>query len=578
MKRSVAHVVLGLDAGGLEALVCSLLAAPELAGRRSLVACLDAPGALAARARGGGAEVVLLPRRRGADPLLVLRLAAWLRRQGVGVLHTHSLDPMFHGGLAARLAGVPVRVHTQHNVMLAGYGPLDRLKFSLAARACTAVVSVSDEVDRHVAAAGVAARKRAVVLNGVDVAALGSAPGARGGAVEDGPIVGTVARLVPEKGQQRLLEAFARLRQEHPRARLVIAGDGPLRPQLAAEARRLAVDPAVSFLGFQEQVPQVLAGLDIFALSSLTEGIPLALLEAMGSGLPVVATAVGGVPEVVVDGESGLLVPPDDAAALALALSRLARDAGLRERLGAAARRRVLERFSLSAAARAYARIYDGSPEAGPVKSLLKAGLLRRLPSRWLAWRARPGRRDIALTFDDGPDEAFTPRLLDLLAALRVRGTFFLVGEKVERHPELARRIVAEGHELGNHSYTHAEFGSLSLRQADEEIRRTQQAIERIQGRPCRWFRPPKGKLCAASLLGAWRRRLTVLMWSSDLKDFRAGSPQEILDAEIVRPFRDGDVVLYHGNSAASLAALPGLVSRACRGGRRAVTVSGLLG
>jgi len=578
MKRTVAHVVLGLDAGGLEALVCGLLAAPELAGRRSLVACLDAPGALAERARRAGAEVVRLPRRRGADPALVLRLARWLRRERVGVLHTHSLDPLCYGALAAFLARVPVRVHTQHNVMLAGYGAAERLKFSLGARACTTMVSVSDEVDRLVGAAGVPARKRAVVRNGVDPEGPPAPRAPRARREETGPVVGTVARLAPEKDQHRLLEAFALLRREHPGARLVLAGDGPLRAELEARARELSIDPAVTFLGFRERVADVLSGLDIFALSSRTEGVPLALLEAMAAGLPVVATAVGGVPEVVVDGESGLLVPPADAEALAGALGRLARDRPLAERLGAAARRRVRERFSLAATARVYARLYDQVPAAGPLKSLLKAGVLRRLPARWLAWRGRPGRSEIALTFDDGPDPTFTPPLLDLLAAHRVRGTFFVVGERVERHPELARRIVAEGHELGNHSYTHPEFDSLSLRQADAEIRRTQEAIERIQGRRCRWFRPPKGKLCAASLAGAWRRRLTVLMWSSDLKDFRATAPHEILDAEVVRPLRDGDIVLYHGNSAASLAALPELISRACRGGRRAVTVSGLLG
>jgi glycosyltransferase involved in cell wall biosynthesis/peptidoglycan/xylan/chitin deacetylase (PgdA/CDA1 family) len=580
MKRTVAHVVLSLEAGGLEALVCSLVETPRLSRRRTLVACLDSTGALAERARRAGAEIVRLKRGRGLDLPLVLRLARWLRRERVGVLHTHSLDPLLYGGLAGLLAGVPVRVHTQHNVMLKDYGATERFKFRLGARACTKIVSVSEEVDRRVAALRVPARKRAVILNGVDADAFASAawPAVEALAGRPSLVIGTVARLAPEKGLLRLIEAFARLRSARADVRLLIAGEGPERPSLEALTRRLALDESVTFLGFQEHVAGVLARLDVFALSSLTEGIPLALLEAMGRGLPVVATRVGGVPEVVVEEESGLLVPADDSAALAAALGRLAGDPELRVRLGAAAATRVRQHFSLEATARAYERLYDETAEEGRIKGLLKAKALQRLPARWLAWRGRPEARSIALTFDDGPDAVFTPKLLDVLARHRVRGTFFLVGERVTEHPDLVRRIVAEGHELGNHSFTHPEFGRISLKQADEEIERTQRVLEEIQGHPCRWFRPPKGKLCSASLLGAWRRRLTVLMWSADLKDFRATEPEQILDAEVVRPFRDGDVVLYHGNSDASLTALPQLIGRALRDGRRAVTVSGLLG
>jgi peptidoglycan/xylan/chitin deacetylase (PgdA/CDA1 family) len=315
----------------------------------------------------------------------------------------------------------------------------------------------------------------------------------------------------------------------------------------------------------------------VFVLPSLTEGIPLALLEAMAARLPVVATAVGGVPEVVVHGESGILVPPGDSAALGDALTALLAQPERRARLAEQAQRRVGERFGLEAMARAYRRLYFAEPPERRWKRAGKA-MLRRLPRRWLLWRGNGARAEIALTFDDGPDPRFTPQILDLLRRYGVRATFFVVGERALAHPSLVRRIVAEGHEIGSHSHTHPDFARLSWREARAEIAGARAAIEQLQGGPCRLFRPPRGKLCWQSLAGAWRDGLTVVMWSVDLKDFRAETPAAILDFLAARPLRAGDVVLYHETNAAALAALPGLIEAALAESRRAVPVSRLIG
>jgi glycosyltransferase involved in cell wall biosynthesis len=167
-----------------------------------------------------------------------------------------------------------------------------------------------------------------------------------------------VARLAPEKGIPVLLEAFAPLAHERPDLQLVIVGDGRERGELERLAQRLHIEHAVEFLGYQDAVESILVTLDLFVLPSLTEGIPLALLEAMGAGLPAVATAVGGVPEVIENGVSGVLVPPNDPLALRTAISSLLEHPDDRARIGANAVRRVQEKFGLAAAAAAYWDVY----------------------------------------------------------------------------------------------------------------------------------------------------------------------------------------------------------------------------
>jgi glycosyltransferase involved in cell wall biosynthesis len=295
---------------------------------------------------------------------LVLKLLAFFRREKVDVVHTHSLDPMLYGGLAAWLAQVPVRIHTQHNTLLRNFGLKDRIKFRIAARLFNRIVAVSDETNRVLQMYGVPASRRITILNSIDEGRY--APTASHFSRQtrserrDRTVVriGVVARLAPEKGIPVLLEAFAPLAHERPDLQLVIVGDGRERGELERLAQRLHIEHAVEFLGYQDAVESILVTFDLFVLPSLTEGIPLALLEAMGAGLPAVATAVGGVPEVIENGVSGVLVPPNDPLALRTAISSLLEHPDDRARIGANAVRRVQEKFGLAAAAAAYWDVY----------------------------------------------------------------------------------------------------------------------------------------------------------------------------------------------------------------------------
>jgi glycosyltransferase involved in cell wall biosynthesis/peptidoglycan/xylan/chitin deacetylase (PgdA/CDA1 family) len=571
---NVAHVLLSLKPGGLERLVVSLAAAEPTRDLVTLVCCLDEVGELGPAIQAAGGTVVLERRRPGFDLRLVWRLARLLRQHSVSAVHTHSLDPMFYGGLAAMLARVPVRVHTQHNTFLASWSPWERLKFRVASLFMTRIVAVSHQTHQLALCCGAPGRRVRTVLNGIDCAAL-ERPPRRVERPDSSLVIGTVARLSPEKGIHHLLAAFDAANRCANQLRLRIAGDGPERPRLEALAAQLESAPRIQFLGYRGDVGSVLDGLDLFVLPSLTEGIPLALLEAMAAGVPVIAAEVGGVPEVVTHLENGYLVPAGDTGALAGAITTLTRDSSLRATLAKNARERVRRDFSLSAMARAYRDIYTDRPETAFKRS--GKALLRRLPRQLMLWRGSITDRRIAITFDDGPDPEYTPQVLDILRHYGATATFFLIGKNAEQHSALVERILAGGHELGNHSFEHAEFDRLSWSRATEEIERTQSLLERIQGKPCRIFRPPKGRLCAASLLPAWRNWLTVVMWSVDLKDFRALSAPEITAALGPRGISPGDVVLYHGNSRPAIEALPEVLHRARAAGGRFAPVSELL-
>ena len=199
------------------------------------------------------------------------------------------------------------------------------------------------------------------------------------------------------------------------------------------------------------------------------------------------------------------------------------------------------------------------------------------LPRRWMLWKGKGNKCEIAITFDDGPDPIYTPQILGILKIHGVKATFFLVGEKIAMHTELVARIIADGHEVGNHSYTHPWFDRLSWKEAMAEIEKTQSLIQVITGRPCRLFRPPFGKLCLISVFGAWVANLTCTMWNVDLKDFQANSAGEILAALKCQPLQPGDVLLYHGTNPHALKALPDILETIGRQKMQPVQISRML-
>jgi glycosyltransferase involved in cell wall biosynthesis len=366
---AIGHVVLSLDVGGLERVVANLARAQRDAGARVVVYCLDRAGDLAAPLPGAGIAVRTVGRRRsGFDPSAVVRLWRMLRADHVGIVHCHNHGALVYGSLAARLVRRTPVVYTVHGAHTSSRRATARfLKLGLVRE----VVFVSAHAREIARVAGLAGDAHVhTVVNGVDVDAFARA-GEGGRRVREelgipasAPVCGIVARLTPAKDHATLLEAVARLRAAVPGVHCLVVGDGELRDELAARSRALGLEGSVHFTGARENVADYLAAMDVFVLSSVTEGLAMTLLEAMAAARPVVATAVGGNPEAVEDGRTGTVVPAKDPEALAGAVRSFLADPEAAATVGAAGRQRARERFSLEAMARRYAAIYGAAGAA----------------------------------------------------------------------------------------------------------------------------------------------------------------------------------------------------------------------
>jgi len=271
------------------------------------------------------------------------------------VLHMHNETALFYGALAGLLARVPMLIYTEHDGVFPRSWPMRWMNRRLVKR-LTQATAVSDAVRqlwcRH---DGIYPGAVQVVPNGVPDVGVQTRRAKR---PTPGRLrVGTVGRLSYEKGMDVLVEAFALVRRCLPDADLVVVGDGAERAALERLASERGLTGAVSFLGLRDDVPALLGGFDVFVLPSRTEGLPMAILEAMSAGLPIVATAVGGVPEVIRHGRNGLLVRPEAPNDLADAIVRVACDEDLRCRLGRAARAEFDERYDISHMVDAYEAI-----------------------------------------------------------------------------------------------------------------------------------------------------------------------------------------------------------------------------
>lgn len=364
----IAHVVENLERGGLERMVIDLALAQRAAGHRPRVACLFAPGALADELRSQGVEVFACHKTAGLDLGALRRLRAWLRAVPGTVVHTHNANAHYHSVAAS--AGLPVSrlINTRHGMGAAQPRSRGEWLYRRSMWRTDVVAAVCEAARVRFADQGVRPRARLLAVpNGIRVETfaaanaerraalrnvLGLAPGTR--------IIGTVGRLNPVKDQASLLQAFARVHAEATDTALVLVGDGALRAELHALAGASGAGEAVHFLGDRGDVRQLLQGFDAFALSSRSEGYSMALLEACASGLPIVATDVGGNREIVVDGRNGLVVPAADATALADALLGLLRDPARARQLGAAGRDWALREASVQAMAVRYETLYCG--------------------------------------------------------------------------------------------------------------------------------------------------------------------------------------------------------------------------
>ncbi|MBI4866256.1 MAG: glycosyltransferase [Candidatus Wallbacteria bacterium] len=318
----------------------------------------SAPGGpLVEQLRELGVPHVPCPVVKSVDPSPVMALRSLVRERRYSVVHTHGGVAGLWGRLAcAGLSGVG-RLHTIHGIHYLNYPKWWKrqgmiwLEMALAPLADRILCVCRSDYDKALAAGVAPAARTRVIRNGIDLAPYQTSGDPallrREAAVPQGAlIVGTVGRLHVQKGQSHLLEAFAALAPRVPELYLALVGGGELRDALERQAGALGIASRVRFLGARRDVAALLPGMDIFALPSLWEGLPLTLMEAMAAGLPCIATAVDGNVELIRHDVDGLLVPPADAAALAGAIGALAADRARRHGLAAAARARALAEFA----------------------------------------------------------------------------------------------------------------------------------------------------------------------------------------------------------------------------------------
>lgn len=359
-RLRILHVVHRLGFAGTELGVVKLAQSLDRTRFASGIACCA--GAEPALRRPAGVDVFEFDRPgHGNDWRLVVWLSRLCARERPDIVHTHGWATLCEGFAAAALSRVPVVVHGEHGTLETRPRNV-RVQRWLWRRAAQVLAVSSCTAGRMARDIGFPIERIHPIHNGVDLHRFqpGNRTAARLalGLPPQALVVGTVGRLHPVKDHHTLLAAAAMLRARGLRFELVVAGDGPLQAPLRARARELGLNDVVHFLGNRPDAERVLRALDVFVLSSVSEGLPNSVLEAMATRLPVVATRVGGTAECVDDAATGLLVPGGEPDALCEALAALLGDAARRETMGLAGRQRVAALFSLQSMARKYETVY----------------------------------------------------------------------------------------------------------------------------------------------------------------------------------------------------------------------------
>jgi glycosyltransferase involved in cell wall biosynthesis len=362
--RTVLHLSSSSGPGGAETVVANIAAGLDQTRFRSVVG-LFRDGWLRERCERLGLETHILPMKGMLDLHWLRRVHGLLRDRRVALIHAHEFGANTWGTMAGRLARRPV-VATVHGRSYYADSGRRRLAYRVVSHAAT-MVAVSEDVRRFVMeAAGVSGRRLRVVHNGigsfsaVSPDALASARASLG-ILDGAPVLTVVGSLYPVKGHRHLLDAMPQILSTCPSTVVLVAGRGDCEAALRAQAGSLGIESRVRFLGLRSDIPVLLALGDVFVQPSLSEGLSIAILEAMAAARPVVTTRVGGNPELVVDGETGLLVEPAHPRALADAVLQVLTNPTEARRLGQRGRERVQSRFTIDAMVRAYEAIYDAA-------------------------------------------------------------------------------------------------------------------------------------------------------------------------------------------------------------------------
>ncbi len=339
----ITHIVGGGDRGGAKTHILSLLKNMDPQSFRVSLICLN-DGPLAEEARMQGFPVQVFSMVNNLDMAVIFRIASYLKQQQPDLVHTHGVRANFCGRTGARLAGMKHIVTTIHSRVSMDYPTqwgnwffslVDRLSSPMAEH----LICVSHQLKMYLVQQGIPAHKMSVIHNGIDAVPF------RRFSAEDAAeiraewniqphqkVIGAVGRLVPIKGYDVFLKAAQKVKDRFPEAVFMIVGEGPCLDSLQELARKLKIHEQVLFTGFQENIPAFFSMMDVFVISSFTEGGPIVLLEAMAAGVPAIATRVGGVPEVLVDQKNGFMVEPHNPESLAERIMRLLEDTDLARR------------------------------------------------------------------------------------------------------------------------------------------------------------------------------------------------------------------------------------------------------
>ena len=373
----ILYIIGTLDLGGAERQLVALAKGLDRSRFLPLVFCLTATGPLAADLEEAGIEAKCFGLRGlkvWRNPIRIARyllaLFTDLKKEEPEIVHGLLFHAYILGTFAAKIARVPIVITSRRSLGHFKAGkPHSLLAERLVNRMTDLIIANSEAVKQDVVRQEkVEPSKVRVVYNGIDPSLydVPADPALRAslGIPEEAKVVGVIANLIHYKGHCFLLQAWQTVKQKIPGARLLLIGDGPLRGELEALVKELHLEEEVLFLGSRQDIPQLLALMDVAVLPSLEEGFPNAVLEAMAAGKPVVATNVGGVPEAIIHEETGFLVPPKDPKALADAIIRVLSDPELAMNMGKAGRDRVIREFSLDRMVRSIEQVYEELTQA----------------------------------------------------------------------------------------------------------------------------------------------------------------------------------------------------------------------
>lgn len=361
-RLRVMHVVLSLDVGGLERNVVNQVREGGRLGQDVSILCVERRGTLAERAESLGGRVYCTDKQPGLKLNTIGRIRKVLRSERPDVIHTHQIGPLFYTGFAAAGLGIPLIVHTEHGKENYATCRKTRCLGKIAGRFTKVFYCLTQDMANAVAESRIVdASKLRVIMNGIDTAFYKqprdtAAIRQQMGIPLDASIIGTVGRLTEIKRQDVLIDAFANVAKVHKNAHLLLVGDGPLHASLRDRALALNIADRVHFAGYQQDTTPFLHAMNLFALTSRSEGMPQALLEACVAAKPVIASRVGGIPEVIQHGVTGRLVEPGDVRSLSDGLCDLLSNPGHASTLSHTASQRVINTFDIGRMAAEYHR------------------------------------------------------------------------------------------------------------------------------------------------------------------------------------------------------------------------------